>query len=64
MLSTALWMSLKTASASAKVAISAVTRPMLWLAVATTRSTPGSPTMLSSMRRLISSSTSWGDGPG
>ena len=64
MLSTALWMSLKTVSVSAKVAISTITVPMLWCAVATTRSTPGSPTTLSSIRRLMSCSTSCGDAPG
>ena len=64
MLSIALWMSLKTASESAKVDISTVTLPIPWLAVPTTRSTPGSPTTLSSIRRLTSSSTSWGEAPG
>ena len=50
--------------ASAKVAISILTKPTPSVAVATTRSTPARPTTLSSTRRTMFCSTSTGDDPG
>ena len=61
---TAFLTSSSTVSPSAKVANSISTRARPSVATATTRSTPDSPTTLSSMRRLMSSSISLGDEPG
>ena len=55
---------LSTSAASANSATSTSIRPRPWVAVPTTRSTPGSPTTASSTRRLTSSSTSFADEPG
>ena len=63
-LSTAPRTSSSTSETSAKSATSTSIRPRFWLAVLTTRSTPGNPTTASSTRRLMSSSTSRGDEPG
>ena len=57
MASTALRTAFSTLFASAKVAISILTKPMPSVAVATTRSTPARPTTLSSTRRTMFSST-------
>ena len=64
MLSTAFLTLASTASASAKVSISTSIRAWPSEEVLTTRSTPSSPTTLSSTRRLMSSSTSLGEEPG
>ncbi len=64
MLSTALRTSARTSPASAKVSSSTSSRAKPCEAVPTTRATPGRPTTLSSIRRLTSSSTSFGDAPG
>ena len=61
---TAVWTSFRTFVASANVDSSILIRPRPSVAVPTTRSTPGRPMTLSSIRRLTSSSTSWGDAPG
>ena len=62
--STAPSTALSTSVASANSATSTSIRPRPWVAVLTTRSTPGSPTTASSTRRLMSSSTSFADEPG
>ena len=54
----------RTASASAVTSSSASSLPTPSDAMLTTLATPASPTMLSSMRRLMSSSTSLGEDPG
>ena len=64
MRSTAVRTVLRTSTGSANALISTTTSPTPSAAVESTRSTPTMPETLSSMRRLMSSSTSSGDAPG